>query len=504
MRVPLEPPPGLTDDDTTFARPGAWSNGSNIRFVKNKPEAIGSWSEAFGTLLTGICRNIKAWTVNNGSLCMAFGTHSALQVWWNGALSTITPAGLTAGSIDSSGTAPGYGTGTYGTGLFSTPTSISYARTWSLDTWGENLLANPRGGGLYQWQNDPAVLATVVTNAPTEITCMLVTPERQVLACGCNEEVSGDFNPLCIRACDLETLTDWTTTNLNNAFEHILEGEGRIVTARMVGPYVVVWTNVGIHVGQYIGAPGQAYRIDQVAEDCGLIGPNAVQVIGQTAYWIAPDRQFRVWSPGSEPMLAECAIHADFADHLDMAQVDKIVAAELSMFGEVWVFYPDTRDDTLSAGGEHENSRYLAVAKRPGTWFRGDLARTAFVDTGVTGYPLGADASGQVWYHEHPSGDAVAWSLEMGDTYIGLGDQVAEVQRFVPDFERQDQDLSLTVTTRKDPRSSRRTSGPHTITPTATRKDFRVAGRVLAIALEGSGRMRLGRPMFEFQMRGRR
>src|SRR5215831_11050250 len=214
MRVPLEPPPGLNDDDTTFTAPGTWADGSNVRFVKSHPETIGAWYKGgFTTLLTGTCRNIKTWTTTNGSVCLAFGTHSALQVWWNGALSTITPAGLATGSIDATGSSPGYGSGAYGSSTYSTPPSLAYCRTWSLDTWGQNLLACPRAGTLYQWLNDPLVAAAAVTNAPARIDGgILTTSERQVLAFGCNEEVSGNFNPLCIRGCDLEDLTDWTTT----------------------------------------------------------------------------------------------------------------------------------------------------------------------------------------------------------------------------------------------------------------------------------------------------
>jgi hypothetical protein len=65
---------------------------------------------------------------------------------------------------------------------------------------------------------------------------MLVTPQRQVLAFGCNEKLSGNFDALFVRGSDLEDYADWTTTSTNNAFEHI-DGPGSIVTARMVGNY---------------------------------------------------------------------------------------------------------------------------------------------------------------------------------------------------------------------------------------------------------------------------
>lgn len=59
----------------------------------------------------------------------------------------------------------GYGTGGYGSGTFgSTNTGYDlYPRTWSLDHWGRNLIANPRGGAIFEW--DPNLSATeLVTN----------------------------------------------------------------------------------------------------------------------------------------------------------------------------------------------------------------------------------------------------------------------------------------------------------------------------------------------------
>jgi hypothetical protein len=93
MRVPLSPPPGLVSDDTTFSSEGAWEDGNNVRFVRGKPQTIGGWGVQFNDELTGVCRNALAWTETSAGLNIAFGTHSALQVYVSGALYDITPAG---------------------------------------------------------------------------------------------------------------------------------------------------------------------------------------------------------------------------------------------------------------------------------------------------------------------------------------------------------------------------------------------------------------------------
>lgn len=77
------------------------------------------------------------------------------------ATSTVTtPAG---GGVDFTATFPpgavngtggiGFGTGTYGTGPYGQPSAMDYLPTvWSLDNFGETLLANRRGGPLQIWQ----------------------------------------------------------------------------------------------------------------------------------------------------------------------------------------------------------------------------------------------------------------------------------------------------------------------------------------------------------------
>lgn len=500
MRVPLELPPGQISDDTPFASQGAYLTGSNVRFWQGKPETVGSWETVFNDLLTGVCRNIRSWTNNTGSRIIAFGTHSKLQVYFAGTLSDITPTGLTAGSIDSTGVSPGYGTGTYGTGTYSTPDSVYYPRTWSLYPWGQNLVANPRGGTLYLWENDPETAATEVTNAPDQITCILVTPERQVLAGGCNEETSGTFNPLCIRGCNIGDLTDWTTNSNDNVFEHILSGAGRIVKMEMIGPFVGVWTDTGVHLGQFLGLPGQTYKFDRVATNCGLIGPNAVEVKGQTAFWTSPDLQLWMWTPGTEPQIILCPVRNDFADNVDTVQGAKIVAHSVSRFGEVWFHYPDARDSGSSDAAE--NSRYFALSTLSGTWFQGELSRTAFTDGGVEQYPLAADADGYVYYHEKPG--SVTWSLTTAEQYLGEGERVLQIKGIRPDFKDQSGDVSLSIDFRLKPQSDAVTKGPFTLSEGLEKYDFRGSGAMARLTFSGTGSVRFGKPTFDAVIRGKR
>ncbi|WP_114954319.1 hypothetical protein [Sphingosinicella terrae] len=503
MRIPISPPPGISSDDTGFAAPGTWEDGSNMRFRLGRPETIGGWTEALnGAALSGVCRNILTQSHGNGPVRVVFGTNQKLQVWDNSELHDITPAGLIVGSADSTGETAGYGSGPYGLGAYGDPASTYFARTWSLSTYGDWIIANPRGGTIYKWEGDSASAAMAVANAPSIVAFALTTPERQVLAFGCNEEVSGDFNPLCIRGSDIEDITDWTTASDNNAFEHVLEGGGRIVAARIVGPAIAAWTDNGLHMGQFLGDPGQAYRFDLVSGHCGLIGPNAVAVVDQTAFWVGSDGQFYHWALGGVPQILPCPIHRDFFDNLDLIQRAKIVATTIGKFGEVWFFYPDVRDGA-------ENSRYVAyslsesrMAQRP-IWFRGLLARTASAAAGALTKPVMTDAGGGVWHHEDAAGEAPPWHIKLSDQYADEGGRRMMLRSFVPDFEAQGSDVTLTVHARAYPADDP-VEKAVAVPRGAAKRDFRASGRIIAATLTGTGYTRIGKLLFDAVEMGRR
>lgn len=504
MRVPFVIPPGIVSDDTYFSSIGRWEDGNNCRPWRGQMQTIGGWVSAISTATTGVCRNILPWTDNDSALNIAFGTNSKLQVAVGGVLYDITPSGLTVGAIDSA-PASGYGSGDYGEGDYGAPGASGLARTWSLANYGESLMVNPRADTIYWWQNNTASPAAALTNAPDNVTCMLVTPERQVVAFGCNEEVGGGFNGLCIRGSDIEDPTDWATASNNNAFEHILEGGGEIVKALLFGSYVAVWTDNSVYMGQFLGNPGQTYRFDRVGENCGLIAPNAVTIIDQTAYWIGPDLQFRAWTLGQVPQILPCPIRNEFKVNVVADQVDKIVAATISQYGEIWWHYPDGRDG-------NENSRYVAVSaiSEGLPWFQGIMARTAFVDAGVAASPLGVGPDGAVYFHEigqTANGGVLSYHLKSAATYLGNGDQVFMIRGLWPDFEDQQGNVALTLCTSFYPQEEPVAIGPYALSERESKQDFRATARIASFKFEGASApsfMRTGKPSFDMVTVGQR
>lgn len=496
MKVPLVVPPGIFSDDTTFASSGRWADGNNMRPWRGSMQTVGGWN-ILTSGLSGVCRNVLPWTDLAGYTNIAFGTHTHLYVRLNGTNYDITPtSGFTAGAEHGAG-GPGYGSGAYGSGAYGGSSASNWwPLTWSLANWGQNLLASPRGQSLFVWENVTADEATLITNAPDEISYMLVS-KRQVFALGCNEETSGTFNPLCVRGSDLEDYDDWTTTASNNAFEYIISGSGRIVAGAEIGDYIAVWTDNGLYLGQDVGSGTVNYRFDRIAENCGLIGPNAMTVINQTAYWITPDYQFYRWQPGVEPQLLPCPIRNDFKDNIASSQFEKIACCSVSQFGEVWWFYPDNRDG-------NENSRYIAFSTVEGQWFRGQIARSACVDAGPTRLPIYVTSDGSAYWHEEgatANGGALEWSLTTADQYVNQAGNFMMLRGLWPDFESQQGAASLTLSLRKYPQAETiYTKGPYTLSPSQSKRDFMASGRVISATFEGASSpafVRFGKPTFD-------
>lgn len=494
MRAPFLPPPGVITDDTSFATPGRWAYADKARFWLGKPQIIGGWTRAFPETLTGICRNMLAWTDNDGVENIAFGTHSALQAYKSGTLADITPSGLAAGAIDGAG-GPGYGAGGYGEGGYGEANVGQwFPRTWSLSNFGQLLMASPREGPLYVWENDIENPATIVVQAPEIIAYMLVTPSRQVMAFGCNEELSGDYNRLCIRWSDIENYTDWTTSPGNNAGEFLLEGGGRIVAARLIGDSVAVWTDSSLYVGEFFSTSGWVFR--RIGSNCGLVGPNAVYVLNQQAWWIAADLQFYTWALGYPPQIVACPVRNEFRDHLAAGQADKISATSISQYGEIWWFYPDSRDGL-------ETSRYLSVSTPDQSWSLGQMPRSGCIDAGPTQYPMFTTPDGACYWHENgqtADGSPLSGSITSSDQYIDEAQRFVMIRGIWPDFEDQQGAVSLTVHLRKYPQAPVVTKGPYVLAAGQEKKDFLCSGRVASVTFawnSSPARLRFGKPAFD-------
>jgi hypothetical protein len=412
-----------------------------------------------------------------------------------------------------------------------TPAGLTNNETgWALSSFGDILLAAPVGGTLYEQSGSSSAMA--VADAPEAMNWMLVTNERQVLAFGCNEEASGEFNPHCIRGSDLENYADWTSTSANNAFEHILDGASPIVAARQVGSTVAVWTVDALYMGQFLGDPSQSYRFDLVDRGCGLIGPNAVIVVGQTAYWMSSDKRVRSWAPGSAVRMVPCPISNALITYVDAVRGRDVTASYNPSYHEV-------RFDVEYSGGPNsyplgslKNNYFVAFSLLDGAWWKGNGGRTAMVSSGnlvslTTSFAdspsiIAADGNGVVYLEEtgpldHSPGFQLMGWIQSADQYFDSSQRRVMIRSVSPDFDSQTDNASLTLYVRSEPQDSAVAKGPYTLEGATTKKVIRASGKLIAVrfsagmytldpnvAISSSGAFRLGKPLFDIVPLGER
>jgi hypothetical protein len=411
----------------------------------------------------------------------------------------VPQTALPAGQTDGTGTA-GWSTGGYGVGGYGDPSEDDYfPRTWSFGLLGQALVASPRNGAIYLWENDTSARASWLENSPLQVTAIMTTPERVVMALGCEEEASPHtFNARCIRHSDPGDETVWVTDTDTLAREKVLEGAGKLVAGRMAGSVAFIWTDSEAYLGEYVGALDEVYRFTRQGDSCGLIGPNAMAISGSTAYWMGSEVAFHVATVGSAPVKIDCPHRAELRENLAPSQRDKIVMTILSSFGEVWCFYPDSRDGL-------ENSRALFFSTADGWWSKALLARTAACDAGPSDYPIAVDEDGNAYWHERGAsndGNAISWSLRAGPQYIDSAEHAIFLRAFWPDFKDQVGAITLNIYGREYPQSDDETLATAMMSPgSLTEKvDLHCEARIISWEITGNSgpaSFRLGTPIVE-------
>lgn len=428
-------------------------------------------------------------------------THSAA------ATSTVSGGGgagtakytLNCGTVDPTYLV-GWGIGTWGdsTRPWGTDASLAQAQVseptnWSMDVYGEDLVINQTGTGIWIYDTSAGGRPSVLTNAPSQVRYAFVTSERYIFALGCTTTAAA-YDPMVVRWPDIEDNTNWTPASTNTSNQRKLQGGTRLMAGTALTDGVsVVWSDSAIFLFQFTGATSVTYSSRMVADRCGLIGPHAWAKANGVAYWMS-DSNFWMYSGAAQPIPNVEDIRQWVIDNLNTAYAIKSFAFYNPVYNEVWFVFP--------GNGSSEPSIYVMVKLDDFTWSHGTWTRSActFYTSGDN-RPIMFGTDGIVYVHEvrddpNNNGAALPFHIELAPTDIQGGNRLVDIFGFVPDFKKQSGDISVYLYGKDHPRDDVMMSDTLTVAETDKLVDARMAGRQFGMVISGSAvgsDFRLGR-----------
>ena len=354
---------------------------------------------------------------------------------------------------------------------------------WSMDNWGEDVLINRRGGGIYYFEVDLStspVRATQVTTSPVSVNSLIVSPnDRHVIALGANQfeasaTVSGAFNPMLVRWSDQDDKSTWSPAKENTAGEVVLTDGTRIVGAVRSKNAINIWTDNSLWLMQFTGPPF-IFKFSQAGTNCGLIGPHAAIDYNGTTYWMGFDN---FYANTGQVQVLDCTVRKFVFDNLNTTYYDKVYTGINSEFREiVWLYVSNSAT---------ECDKYVIFNPEDNYWIYGDNFFTTFRDREIFGNTLttGATTTGNFLFDNEPSGvftgdgATLISFIESADFDIDDGNQLMFMNRIIPDFElSNNNNLTIKISPKQYPESSVLTTVSKSIDNTTTKIDFRARGR---------------------------
>lgn len=416
----------------------------------------------------------------------------------NGGSSTVAAYQITTG-LDVFVDGTGWGVGGWGTGTWGSTSSLTDAnqlRLWSMDNFGEDLLSNPRAGGVYYWDksdglNTRSVALSSLTGsnlAPTKGLQVIVSDiDRHAIVLGAdpieNGVRSGQIDPLLVAFSDQENIFDWEPTSTNTAGSLRCSAGSEIIGAVRARQETLIWTDVALYSLQFIGPP-LTFGLNLVNEGVSLIGPNAIVNSPSGIFWM--DRKgFYTYNGSVAPV--PCTVHAYVFDDFEEGQAFQVFGILNKQFDEVGWFY--------CSSGQTVIDRYVFFNYVENTWSIGQLSRTAWLDEGIFSQPIAAGKYSDTPYlYSHEVGynndgqpmDNVY--VQSADFDIGDGEEFQFIKRFIPDVKFQgsgsDQTINVQIKTRNYPGNSFTTDQTTSFTSTTSKIDMRARARQAVIRFE--------------------
>ena len=333
----------------------------------------------------------------------------------------------------------GWSSGSWGSGSwsFSAP-DVTQLRVWSQANFGEDLVFGPRFGGLYYWDATDGVTTRAVSletlpgalDVPVVQNRIVISDaSRFVLTLGCNDIGGVSMDPMLIRWSDQESVTDWSPTATNQAGSLRLSHGSDIIASLQVRQEILVWTDSALYSLQYLGPP-YVWGSSLLGDNISIIGPNSVAVASGVTFWMGRDKFYRY---DGRVNTLRCDLRQHVFNDFNFDQAYQVTAGTNEGFNEIWWFYPSANSLV--------NDLYVVYNYAEDIWYYGTLGRTAWLDSGIRNYPIGATYNNTLVYHENGVDDNTAGTATAINAYIQSsqfdiddGHNFGFIWRMIPDI----------------------------------------------------------------------
>ena len=416
----------------------------------------------------------------------------------NGGSSTIGEYQISVG-LDVFIDGTGWGAGSWGSGTWGSTSSLAannQLRLWSIDNFGEDLIANVRAGGVFYWDfstaSQRAKALKDIQNAnfvPTVGLQVLVSDiDRHVIVLGADPIEGGsrseEIDPLLVAFSDQENPFDFEPRATNTAGSLRCSAGSEIIGGLRARQETLIWTDVALYSLQFVGPPN-TFGLQLINEGVSLIGPNAAINSPTGIYWM-DKKGFYTYNGSVVPL--PCTVHSFVFDNFNEKQAFQVFGFLNKQFDEVGWFYCTADSVTID--------RYVVFNYVEGTWAIGALSRTAWLDEGIVAFPRAAGfADDRNYIYSHETGHDDDGSpmdnvfIESADFDIGDGEEFQFIRRFIPDVKftgdsGDSQTLNVVLKARDFPGQSLTTDQTTAFTASTTKVDTRARARQAAVRFE--------------------
>ena len=417
----------------------------------------------------------------------------------NGGSSTVGVYQINVG-LDDYVPGSGWGASSWGSGGFGSTSALSETnqlRLWSHDNFGEDLIINPRAGGVYYWDQSSglstrAVALSSLSGAnlpPTKALQVLVSDiDRHVICLGADPlndsgtARTGSIDPMFICWSDQENATQWEPTLSNTAGSFRLSAGSSIVGGLRARQETLVWTDMSLYSMTFIGSP-YVFSTNLVNEGVGLIGPKASINAPNGVFWM--DLKGFYFYNGSVSALPSSVHDYVFSD-INLVQSYKVFGFLNKAFDEIGWFY--------CSGSSTEIDRYVLYNYVEQTWSIGQLARHSWLDEGVEDYPRATGTDTYNYLYKHETGNDADGSpmdnvyIESSSLDIQEGDYFTFVNRIIPDIKFTGTNsvaaMNIVLKKRNWPAESLSTASTTSVTSSTTNINTRARARQVVLRFE--------------------